>query len=142
MNLRAPQVLVVEDDLDLLSLMCTFLRLGGIEVKDAADGAEAIDHLLRGRPDLLVLDLGLPLVPGEEVACRARQLYGASLPILVVSATGRTAQSTLAAGADSYLCKPFNQADFVQRSLELLARAKAKADAVPDVPSSDTDRSV
>jgi two-component system, OmpR family, response regulator MprA len=113
-------ILVVEDDPDIRQYLNEFLRDNGFDVHTASDGQEAIDHFKNLLPDLVVLDLGLPVMSGEEVAVKIRERYD-DLPIIILSAQDST-KSVLKGfnlGADDYVPKPF-VAD------ELLARIRAR----------------
>jgi two-component system KDP operon response regulator KdpE len=94
------------------------LRLQGYEVFSAMTGQAALEAVDRDKPDLLVLDLGLPDIDGVDVCVRVRQ--SSSLPILVLSARGAEGDKVRAldAGADDYVTKPFG-------TEELLARIRA-----------------
>jgi two-component system, OmpR family, KDP operon response regulator KdpE len=121
------RILVVDDEPNILSTLAPLLRSHGYEVWTAAHGRAALDVLAAQRPDLLVLDLGLPDIDGVDVCSAARAQ--SALPIVVLSARGREADKVRAldAGADDYVTKPFG-------SDELLARIRAalrRADAAP-----------
>lgn len=116
----AKSILVVEDDPEIQQYLSEFLRDNGFEVDTASDGKQALDQLKKLLPDLVILDLGLPIIPGEEVAARIRESYD-DLPIIILSAQDST-RSVLKGfnlGADDYVPKPF-VAD------ELLARIRAR----------------
>src|ERR1700687_863356 len=115
--MRAARVLIVDDDPLLQKSLALFLALRGYEVEGARAAADAIEAFGRRRPDLIVLDLGLPDRDGSEVCRRVRQ--ESSVPIIVLSARGgdRDKVSALELGADDYISKPFS-------SEELLARIR------------------
>lgn len=112
------RILVVDDEPQIRR----FLRLGlsgeGYEVLEAADAREAMRMAVARRPDLLILDLGLPDRDGTEVLAAVREW--SAMPVLVLSARGREQEKVRAfdLGADDYVVKPFGMA-------ELLARVKA-----------------
>ena len=112
MNMR---VLVVEDDAGIRSLMQSSLGVEGFDVQTAVSVSEARALLRHSRPDVLLLDLGLPDGEGVELVRELRQRD--SLPILVVSARHQEAQKIelLDAGADDYLTKPFSVAELLAR---------------------------
>ena len=109
------RVLVVEDDAGIRSLMQSSLGVEGFEVQTAVSVSEARALLRHSRPDVLLLDLGLPDGEGVELVRELRQRD--SLPILVVSARHQEAQKIelLDAGADDYLTKPFSVAELLAR---------------------------
>jgi two-component system KDP operon response regulator KdpE len=112
------RILIVDDEPNIIATVSPLLRAQGYEVLSAATGRSALDAVERSRPDLLVLDLGLPDIDGVEVCRQVRQTSNA--PILVLSARGAEGDKVAAldAGADDYVTKPFG-AD------ELLARIRA-----------------
>ena len=101
-------VLVVDDDPEIRDLVRWLLEDEGWTVETAADGRAALDQATRARPALIVLDMGLPLLSGEEVARRLHDVYVNPPPIVVVSADGRAGERAARIGAASFLHKPFN----------------------------------
>ena len=125
---RAARILIVDDDPLLQNSLDLFFKMRGYSVETVATAAEAILAFERQRPDVIVLDLGLPDKDGSEVCRRVRQ--SSEVPIIVLSARGSDQDkvSALDQGADDYLSKPFN-------SEELLARVRValrRAASVPD----------
>ncbi|MDQ7998123.1 MAG: response regulator [Luteibacter sp.] len=117
------RILLAEDDAAIAAAVRASLEQGGHAVDHVTDGASA-DHALRDHDyDLLVLDLGLPLLDGSDVLARARK-RGASLPVLVVTAREGLKERVrvLDLGADDYLVKPFALAEFDARVRALLRR--------------------
>ena len=107
-----PQILVVEDDDAIRGLVGDVLRDAGYQVREARHGLEALEQVRDGQPDLIVLDLMMPVMDGwtfvEE--CRSRK-YCEGVPILVTSASHdlpRTAERLLAYGVRTCLAKPFD----------------------------------
>ncbi|WP_432094733.1 response regulator [Streptomyces sp. bgisy100] len=130
---RAPRrVLVVEDDPQIVRALVINLRARAYEVDAAPDGATALRLAASRRPDVVVLDLGLPDMDGIEVI---RGLRGwTRVPVLVLSArqTSDEKVAALDAGADDYVTKPFGMD-------ELLARLRAAVRrAEPTGPAADT----
>jgi DNA-binding response OmpR family regulator len=124
----AATVLVVEDEAKLRDLLRSYLEREGLDVLSTGSGAEAIAWIRKASPDLVVLDLGLPDVPGEEVAREAR--VGSDVPILIL--TAKTEESDrirgLELGADDYVTKPFSPRELVLRVQAILRRGRS-ADA-------------
>jgi DNA-binding response OmpR family regulator len=118
-------VLVVEDEKKIRDLVRGMLERVGLTVVSTGSGAEAIDLAGRVHPDLVVLDLGLPDVPGEEVAREVRLL--AETPILMLTAKVTEADRIrgLELGADDYLTKPFSPRELVLRVQAVLRRGRA-----------------
>jgi len=112
------KILVVDDEPPIRKLLRTGLGAQGYEVLDAPSGKAALE-LLAKKPDLVILDLGLPDIDGLELLRRIRDLQG-SLPIVVLSSRGDEAGKVAALdlGADDYVTKPFGMD-------ELLARMRA-----------------
>ncbi|MFT4263972.1 MAG: response regulator [Nocardioides sp.] len=114
------RVLVVDDEPQIARALAINLRASGFEVVTAADGSEALSAAAEHRPDVVVLDLGLPDMDGVRVITGLREW--SSVPILVLSGRSDSADKVdaLDAGADDYVTKPFGMD-------ELLARLRAMA---------------
>ena len=125
------RVLIVEDDADIRELIRYNLAQEGFIVEEAGDGAQAIEKVKRRIPDLMVLDLMLPGMPGLEI-CRTMRSgpETASLPILIVTAKGTEVDKVLGLemGADDYVVKPFSPRELIARVKALLRRANAIAE--------------
>jgi two-component system KDP operon response regulator KdpE len=124
------RVLVIDDEAPILRALKINLTARKYEVSTAADGASGLEAMARDRPDVLILDLGLPDMDGTEVIKGVRGWT--STPIIVLSAWGQEGQKVAAldAGADDYVTKPFGMD-------ELLARLRAavrRASPAPDEP--------
>jgi two-component system, OmpR family, KDP operon response regulator KdpE len=109
------KVLVVDDDPSLLKALRIGLTARGDEVVLAQTGAEAVTQVALARPDLVILDLGLPDIDGIDVTRRIREF--SPVPILVLSAYGdeRRKVEALDAGADDFVTKPFGMAELEAR---------------------------
>ena len=101
-------VLVVDDDPEIRDVVRWLLEDEGWTVETASDGRDALERATRERPSLIVLDMGLPILSGEEVAMRLQHVYANPPPIIVVSADGRAGEKAARIGATSYLHKPFD----------------------------------
>jgi DNA-binding response OmpR family regulator len=127
-------VLLVEDERKLRELVRSYLERAGLSVLSTGSGAEALSIAATGAPGLIVLDLGLPDVPGEEIAREVRAICPA--PILIL--TARTAESDriagLELGADDYVTKPFSPRELVLRVQAILRRSGPR-EAVTGVTS-------
>jgi DNA-binding response OmpR family regulator len=120
----ASTVLVIEDELALRELVRAYLRREGFDVLSTGSGAEGIALAGSDQPDLVILDLGLPDVPGEEVARELRR--SGDVPILVLTAKVAEADRIrcFELGADDYLTKPFSPRELVLRSQAILRRGR------------------
>lgn len=118
----AQRVLVVDDERTVTDVVERYLNSEGYEVAIARDGMECLRLFREWRPDLLVLDLMLPLVDGLEVCRRLRQ--DTELPIIMLTARGDEADRVvgLEMGADDYLVKPFSPRELVARVKAVLRR--------------------
>ncbi|MFO1151535.1 MAG: response regulator transcription factor [Alsobacter sp.] len=117
-------VLLVEDDRSLRRLLCTGLAPHGYRVVEAATGAQALAAFDEAKPDLVLLDLGLPDTDGLHLIRRWREA-GPVPPIIVLSSRGdeRGKVTALELGADDYLTKPFGMAELVARMRTALRHA-------------------
>ncbi len=122
---RGARILVADDDAAILRSLERNLRGHGFQVETATTAAEAIAGHLATRPDVIVLDLGLPDRDGLEVIRRVRR--SSSTPILVLSVRGadRDKVAALDLGADDYLTKPFSVDELLAR-LRVLLRHVAR----------------
>jgi len=123
------RILVVDDEPNILNTLAPLLRAHGYEVSSAMSGRAALDIVERDKPDVIVLDLGLPDMPGIDV-CRHVRL-SSSVPILVLSA--REAEhdkvTALDAGADDYVTKPFGAQELLARIRVALRRIDTSSPA-------------
>jgi DNA-binding response OmpR family regulator len=124
----AATVLVVEDERKLRDLIRTYLERAGFTVLSTGSGAEAIAMAADASPDLVVLDLGLPDIPGETVARELR----AAAPVPILMLTARSTEEDrirgLELGADDYVTKPFSPRELVLRVQAILRRGGPAAD--------------
>ena len=126
----APRVLVVEDDLELRTVLLRGLAEEGFDPAGIGTGHELLERIAREEPDLLVLDVGLPDADGRDV-CQALRAQGIQTPVLFLSARDALTDRVtgLNAGGDDYLSKPFAFAELVARMRALLRRAATDTSA-------------
>lgn len=116
---------VADDDMEIRALVARRLRNAGFTVTEAADGAQALEQALGGRPDLVVLDAMMPGRDGFAVAEELRA-QGLSCGILILSARGQASDLRRGydVGVDDYVIKPFDGGDLVRRALDAANRAR------------------
>jgi two-component system KDP operon response regulator KdpE len=130
------RVLVIDDERSILRTLRISLTARKYEVVTAADGASGLAAMARARPDVLILDLGLPDMDGADVIKGVRGQT--STPIIVLSAAGQesTKVAALDAGADDYLTKPFGMGELLAR-LRAAVRRASPAPGEPVVATED-----
>ena len=117
-------ILVVEDERKLRELLREMLEREGHVVISTGSGAEALDIARRMLPDLVVLDLGLPDISGEEVARELRRFTETPILILTAKITEDDRIRGLELGADDYVTKPFSPRELVLRVQAVLRRGR------------------
>ena len=117
-------VLVVDDEPKIVQLARDYLEHAGFAVVTATDGPSALDEVRRRRPDLMVLDLGLPRLDGLDVTREIRR--DSNLPIVMLTARDDEVDKLvgLELGADDYLTKPFSPRELVARVKAVLRRTE------------------
>ena len=122
--MNKPQILVVEDDTGVGNLIATTLETQNYQYHRAKTGAGAVMDALSYRPDVMLLDLGLPDMDGVDIIKKIRAW--SNLPIIVVSARSEDSDKVAAldAGADDYLTKPFSVDELLARLRVALRRVR------------------
>ncbi|TAH35295.1 MAG: phosphate regulon transcriptional regulatory protein PhoB [Alphaproteobacteria bacterium] len=125
-------ILVVEDDVAIATLLKYNLEQEGFNVTLAHDGEEALIQVKESKPDLILLDWMLPLIPGIEV-CRQlrRENDFRNVPIIMITAKGEEADKLrgLNSGADDYITKPFSPAEVSARIRAVMRRSNPNSEA-------------
>lgn len=119
-----PEVLVIDDEVQIRRLLRVTLEGAGFRVRETDRGELGLAEAATKRPDAVILDLGLPDLPGIEVLKRLREW--SRLPVLILSVRGQEADKieALDAGADDYLSKPFGGGELLARLRAILRRGQ------------------
>ena len=122
------KVLVVEDDNNIAELLRLYLQKDGFEVSHAADGGKAVEMAKEIQPDLVLLDIMLPVMDGWQVCRELRKTM--KMPIIMLTAKGETEDkvSGLEMGADDYVVKPFEMKELLARINAVLRRSEIPED--------------
>ena len=115
MSKSGARILIVDDEIEILRALHRSLAAYGYDIFEANNGEEALEAVAHSRPDLMLLDLGLPGISGLEVCRRVREQ--SSLPIIVLSVKDTEHDKVLALdlGADDYVSKPFGMNEVLAR---------------------------
>lgn len=118
-----PAVLVVEDHPTMRGALRAILEAEGYRVREAVDGRSALEQVAADPPDLLILDLNIPIVSGGDVLRRLKAAPAtAEIPVVVVTAEGEQGRAdAMASGAAGYLTKPFGPAALLSEVERALA---------------------
>ena len=121
------KILVVEDNPQNMRLIEMTLRAGGYTLFEAMDGEEALDVAMREKPDLIIMDIQIPKMTGDEVTRKLRQMPEfQSTPIIALTAYAMKGdeEKFIEAGCDTYISKPINTREFPQLIAHLLQNRK------------------
>lgn len=128
---RPQRVLLVDDSADIREMWRMWLTFWGFNVEEASNGAEAVAKARRDRPDLILMDLWMPVLDGLQAT---RQIKAdprtAHVPILAVSAQvfSPAAENAIAAGCDTFLAKPLDPDELLERIRDSFARRRENSD--------------
>jgi DNA-binding response OmpR family regulator len=126
------KILVVDDEAKIVKLVRSYLEQSGYVVVEAGDGQTALIQARREKPDLVVLDLGLPGIDGLEVARILRKERNTPIIMLTARIEDTDKIVGLELGADDYVTKPFNPREIVARVRAVLRRSAVAAEALPE----------
>lgn len=121
------RILIVEDEESLLKLESILLTAKGYLVSGVMDGKSALEEICADKPDLVLLDIMLPLVDGFEVCrCIKQNPETRAIPVVLLTArkNGHDYARAMEVGADAYITKPFKSAHLVETIAGLLARGE------------------
>jgi two-component system, OmpR family, KDP operon response regulator KdpE len=142
MSERLRKILIVDDEAEIRRFLRASLKLYYHEIIEAENGSEALDQTYTQKPDLLILDLGLPDIDGVEVTRQVRSISDVPIIILSVRNNENDKIEALDAGADDYLTKPFSMGELLARVRVVLRRLEPQIsetilkvdDLVLDIP--------
>ena len=125
------RILIVDDDLHIREVIRVALKKAGMAVSEARDGKEALGRFANDRPDLVVLDIGMPEFDGLDVCREIRK--SSDVPILFLSARDEEIDRILGLeiGGDDYVTKPFSPRELVARVTSVLRRARHAPSRTP-----------
>ena len=127
---QTPIVLVVDDDPDILEALAEILEVEGFDIRRARNGQEALERLVAPAPNLILLDLMMPVMDGWEFAQRMHQRPDvADIPIIVLSADRNVGTKAREIGAVGHLAKPFE----LNELLDLVRSSLAGSTSAPRV---------
>ncbi|MCH3914622.1 MAG: response regulator transcription factor [Acidaminococcaceae bacterium] len=120
---KQQKVLVADDEAQIRNILSIYLKKAGFEVVEAADGAEALVKVQSDKPDIIVLDIMMPVMDGLEVCKQVRKI--SDIPIIMLTAKDEDDDRILGLeiGADDYITKPFNTREVVARVNAVLRRS-------------------
>lgn len=121
-------ILVIDDEVQIRRLLRITLESAGHAIREVETGRLGLDEVARRAPDAVILDLGLPDMPGLEVLRRLREWSRVPVLVLTVLAAETDKVAALDAGADDYLTKPFGSAELLARIRAILRRAPTGAE--------------
>lgn len=132
--MKQPAILVVEDESTIADTILYALRTDGMQAEHCLLGGEALERLRDGRPDLVILDVGLPDLNGFEVCRRLRTF--SDVPVIFLTARHEEIDRIvgLEIGADDYVVKPFSPRELAARVRVILRRARPTPEAAQPAP--------
>jgi two-component system, OmpR family, KDP operon response regulator KdpE len=130
MSELGPRVLIVDDEPGIRRFLSASLRAHGYSIQEASSGEEALQVVPAFRPDLILLDLGLPGIDGKQVTTCLREWTQTPIIILSVQGDESAKIAALDAGADDYLTKPFGSGELLARIRAALRRASQQDNGV------------
>ena len=126
------RALIVEDDINIAELLKIYLQKDGFEIENAYDGRKAVELAETFRPDIILLDIMLPVMDGWQVCREVRK--SSQVPIIMLTAKGESMDkvSGLEMGADDYVTKPFDPKELIARIHAVMRRTDSGSEEVED----------
>jgi len=121
-ELRKQRVLVVDDDPRIIRFIRASLMAHGYDVLTATNGEEALEVVKMNTPDIMLLDIRLPVKDGFEVLQELRTF--SSMPVIAFSANSSVSKQALSLGANDFISKPFTPDEMITRTRAILNRTK------------------
>jgi DNA-binding response OmpR family regulator len=117
------RILIVDDQPEIAELLRLYLEKAGYEIIEAHDGMDALMHISKGKIDLMLVDLMMPIIDGYQLIKKVRETF--QLPIIIISAKQEDDDKIfgLEIGADDFIQKPFNPLEVIARVQALLRRS-------------------
>jgi two-component system, OmpR family, KDP operon response regulator KdpE len=128
MSETGQRILIVDDEPPIRRYLRAALSAQGFSIYEAANGQEALNAVITDRPDIIILDLGLPDIDGIEVTRQLREWSQTPIIILSVREAEQDKIAALDAGADDYLTKPFSTGELMARMRVVMRRQSSKPD--------------
>ena len=133
------KILVIEDDEDIRTVVATRLKRAGYETAVASDGKDGLRHFYQERPDLVVLDVAMPVMDGWQVLERLREVSDVPVLFLTAATQERDKLRGLRSGADDYITKPFSGEELLARVEVALRRAALSVEEPGTTSYSDSE---
>jgi two-component system KDP operon response regulator KdpE len=133
MHQKKSTILVVDDEMQIRKMLNIFLDASDFKIEESESGKQAIRMAASVKPDLILLDLGLPDIDGKEVIKEIRQWSHVPIVVLSVRAVDDEVVAALDAGADDYVIKPFNADVLVARIKANLRKAIVRDGGEPEL---------
>lgn len=136
MTEKGARILVIEDDPQIRKLLRVSLGAHGYDIEEVQTGQDGVYQVASFKPDLIILDLGLPDIDGKEVVRRIREWSGTPIVILSARDQEREKVEALDAGADDYVTKPFGVSELLAR-IRVAIRRSAHTEGEPIMTCGD-----
>ena len=138
-TVQQKKILVIEDDEDIRAVVATRLKRAGYDVTVASDGEDGLRRFYGDRPDLVVLDVAMPIMDGWQVLERLREVSEVPVLFLTAATQERDKLRGLRSGADDYITKPFSGEELLARVEVALRRSGSIVDEPGNTSYSDSE---